>query len=105
MHIVLRFVDRKKDNMYSFVCSLLVCGTNESVPIRTVYMVNRQGWIRCRTCFGTHNPSEVFWTIVTVNSADCSWTWIVTRLDFTKLTGQPARIVQTTHDAVSVQYI
>ncbi|KAN0088725.1 hypothetical protein V8E55_005782 [Tylopilus felleus] len=64
MHIVRRFVERKKDSIHSRIAYMALRGTD------------RRGWIQCRTCFGTHNTSEAFWTNVAVN-ADRSWTWMV----------------------------
>jgi hypothetical protein len=61
----------------------------------------------CRTCLGTYNASQAYWTNVTVNNANRSWAWMVcNQLGYYLVgppEGQPAivsRIVQPIYDEV-----
>ena len=33
--------------------------------------------VTCRTCLGTYDTSQAYWTNVTVNNSNRSWSWMV----------------------------
>ena len=66
----------------------------------------------CRTCLGTYNASQAYWTDVTVNNADRSWFWMVcNQVGYYQVgppLGQPAivsRILQPIYEEVRTQCV